>query len=121
MSDWGATLSWEFALAGLDQECGVQLDTMMWGGEAFTEPLKKAYAEGRFPRVRLSEMVRRILRSIYAVGVDTWGEAPEVDLAGHNQLSLETARQGMVLLKNDGVLPLATDMTAKIAVIGGYA
>jgi beta-glucosidase len=121
MSDWGATLSWEFALAGLDQECGVQLDTMMWGGEAFTEPLKKAYAEGKFPKERLSEMVRRILRSIYAVGLDSWGEAPKVDLAAHNQISLETARQGMVLLKNDGALPLATDTTAKIAVIGGYA
>jgi beta-glucosidase len=39
MSDWGATPSWEFALAGLDQECGVQMDTIMWGGEAFTGPL----------------------------------------------------------------------------------
>jgi beta-glucosidase len=121
MSDWGATLSWEFALAGLDQECGVQLDVMQWGGEAFTEPLKKAYAGGKFPRERLSEMVRRILRSIYAVGLDSWGEAPKVDLAAHNQISLETARQGMVLLKNDGVLPIATDTTGKIAVIGGYA
>ena len=26
MSDWGATPSWEFALAGLDQESGVQID-----------------------------------------------------------------------------------------------
>ena len=121
MSDWGATASWEFALAGLDQECGVQLDVMQWGGEAFTEPLRKAYAEGRFPRERLSEMVRRILRSVYAVGLDSWGEATEVDLAAHNEISLETARQGMVLLKNDGVLPLTTDTSAKIAVIGGYA
>jgi len=121
MSDWGATASWEFALAGLDQECGVQLDVMQWGGEAFTEPLRKAYAEGRFPRERLSEMVRRILRSVYAVGLDSWGEATEVDLAAHNEISLETARQGMVLLKNDGVLPFATDTSAKIAVIGGYA
>src|SRR5262245_25467531 len=121
MSDWGATPSWEFALAGLDQECGVQLDTMMWSGEAFTEPLKKAYAEGRFPKERLSEMARRILRSIYTVGLDSWDEATEVDLAAHNEISLETARQGMVLLRNDGVLPLATRTSAKIAVIGGYA
>ena len=27
MSDWGATPSWEFALAGLDQESGAQIDT----------------------------------------------------------------------------------------------
>ena len=64
MSDWGATPSWEFALKGLDQECGVQGDAVMWGSEQFTGPLKQAYAEGRFPKERLSEMVRRILRSM---------------------------------------------------------
>jgi len=121
MSDWGATPEWDFALKGLDQESGVQLDVMQWGSEAFTEPLRKAYAEGTFPKERLSEMVRRILRSIYAVGLDTWGPAPTVDLAAHNQIAIETARQGIVLLRNDGVLPLATDQPLKIAVIGGYA
>jgi beta-glucosidase len=121
MSDWGATASWEFALAGLDQECGVQLDVRMWGAEAFSEPLKQAYADGKLPKERLSEMVRRILRSMFAVGVDRWGEAPAVDMAAHNEISLETARQGIVLLKNDGVLPLAADTAVKVAVIGGYA
>jgi len=121
MSDWGATPSWEFALEGLDQECGVQVDTMMWGSEAFTEPLKQAYAEGRFPKERLSEMVRRILRSMFAVGVDSWGAPPEVDMARHNAIALEIARQGIVLLENNGALPLAADTTARIAVVGGHA
>jgi beta-glucosidase len=121
MSDWGATASWEFALKGLDQECGVQLDAVMWGGEQFTEPLRAAYAEGRFPKERLSEMVRRILRSMFAVGIDAWDGAPEVDLAAHNEISLETARQGIVLLKNESVLPLPASKPVKIAVIGGYA
>ena len=66
-----------------------------------------AYADGRLPKERLSEMVRRILRSMYAVGVDRWGAPPEVDMARHNEIALETARQGIVLLKNDGALPLA--------------
>ena len=121
MSDWGATVSWEFALKGLDQECGVQMDAMMWGGEQFTGPLREAYAEGRFGQERLSGMVRRILRSMFAVGIDAWGEAPEADLAAHNAISLETARQGIVLLKNDGALPLPAGRKLKIAVIGGYA
>jgi beta-glucosidase len=42
-------------------------------------------------------------------------------MAAHHAVALETARQGIVLLKNDGVLPLAPDTTAKIAVIGGHA
>ena len=121
MSDWGATASWEFALMGLDQESGLQLDMMMWHDEAFTAHLKDAYAAGKFPKERLSEMVQRILRSMYAIGVDQWGPAPEVDMAAHREISLETARQGIVLIKNDGALPLATDTALTIAVIGGHA
>ena len=44
-----------------------------------------------------------------------------VDLAKHNEIALGIARQGIVLLKNDGVLPLATSNPLKIAVIGGHA
>jgi beta-glucosidase len=121
MSDWGATLAWDFALAGLDQESGAQLDAMLWGSEPFTDALRDAHADGRLPRERLSDMVRRILRSVYAVGVDAWGPAPEVDLEEHGRLALQTARQGIVLLENDGVLPLATGEPLKVAVIGGYA
>ena len=74
MSDWGATPSWEFALAGLDQESGAQIDVLMWDAEPFAEPLRAALRGRASCRAeRLSEMVRRILRSIYAVGVDAWG------------------------------------------------
>jgi beta-glucosidase len=121
MSDWGATPSWDFALEGLDQESGAQIDRIMWNAEPFTEPLEAAFKEGKLPKERLSDMVRRILRSIYAVGIDKWGPTPDVDMAKHNQVALEIARQGIVLLKNDGVLPLATDKPLKIAVIGGHA
>lgn len=121
MSDWGATLNWDFALKGLDQESGVQMDLMMWKAEAFAEPLRQAYAEGKLPKERLSDMVRRILRSMFAIGIDQWGPMPEVDMDRHNEIALEGARQGIVLLKNDGVLPLAADTTDRVAVVGGYA
>ena len=121
MSDWGATASWEFALSGLDQDCGSQIDVLMWGAEAFAQPLRDAYANGGLPAERLSDMVRRILRSVYAVGADRWDAPPQVDMARHHEIALETARQGIVLLKNDGALPLAGETTARIAVIGGHA
>jgi beta-glucosidase len=122
MSDWGATPSWEFALKGLDQESGAQVDRLMWQGEPFTEPLRQAHADGKLSKERLSEMVRRILRSMFAVGIDAWDDAPAVDLAAHNQIALEAARQGIVLLKNDDdALPLAADRNVHIAVIGGHA
>jgi beta-glucosidase len=125
MSDWGATPSWDFALRGLDQESGVQIDVMMWGQETFTAPLREAYAAGEFPKERLSEMVQRILYAVFDVGIDRWEGTPDVDLGAHADIALETARQGIVLLKNDGVLPLAAPSTDgapfKIAVIGGHA
>jgi beta-glucosidase len=121
MSDWGAVLDWNYAIKGLDQESGIQMDVRQWGGEAFTERLRKAYTDGTFPKERLSDMVRRILRSAYAVGIDQWGPAPPVDLAKHREIALETARQGIVLLKNDGTLPIAGDKPLRIGVVGGYA
>lgn len=122
MSDWGAVPSWDYALKGLDQESGIQLDVKQWGGEAFTDKLRQAYGEGKLPKERLSDMVRRILRSAYAVGIDKWGPAPAVDLAEHNGIALEMARQGIVLLENKGgALPLPADRKLKIAVIGGHA
>jgi beta-glucosidase len=93
----------------------------MWQGEPFTEPLRQAYADGKLSQERLSEMVRRILRSMFAVGIDRWDGPPTVDMDAHNQIALDTARQGIVLLKNDGALPLAADANLRIAVIGGHA
>ena len=101
-----------------------QIDTVLWQSEAFTEPLRAAYADGRLPKERLSDMVRRILRSMFSVGIDRWETATELDvpdMPAHHEISLQIARQGIVLLTNRGVLPLAPDTPARIAVIGGYA
>lgn len=119
MSDWGATPSWEFALKGLDQESGAQIDALFWQAEAFGDQLKAAYAAGKLSKERLSDMTRRILRSIFAVGVDRWAATPAPDMQAHHDIALQVARQGIVLLKNDGVLPLSSD--AKIVVVGGCA
>lgn len=119
MSDWGGTPSWECALQGLDQECGAQIDAILWGSEQFTDRLRAAHAEGKLPKERLSEMVRRILRSMFAVGIDRWERVPEPDMDAHNEIALQIARQGTVLLKNDGALPLG--QVERIAVVGGYA
>src|SRR5215831_13594222 len=58
MSDWGAVPEWGYALNGLDQESGLQMDVRQWGSEAFTDRLRAAYAEGKLPKERLSDMVR---------------------------------------------------------------
>jgi beta-glucosidase len=121
MSDWGGTPSWECALGGLDQECGAQIDAILWQSEAFTDKLRSAYADGRFPKERLSDMVRRILRSMFSIGIDRWDAASAPDMAAHNEIALRIARQGIVLLQNRGVLPVDPVSAARIAIVGGYA
>jgi beta-glucosidase len=117
MSDWKAVYGWDFALKGLDQHSGVQVDDEEW----FVGPLREAYARGDFPKERLSDMVRRILRAVYLVGADRWsGPQPQPDLAAHLASAVEVARQGIVLLRNEGVLPIRPDVKT-IAVIGGHA
>ena len=116
MSDWGAVSVADFAVLGLDQQSGDQLDQQIW----FGKPLRDMLDNGTLPRARLSDMVRRILRSMKSVGVVNQAAAPPVDMAAHAADALAVAHEGIVLLKNDGVLPLVAGVRS-IAVIGGKA
>jgi beta-glucosidase len=116
MSDWGAVHDVSYFAAGLDQQSGAQLDKAVY----FDAPLKAEVAAGRVSKARVSEAVRRILRSIYAVGAD-WAPADtQIDFAAHAKVAREAAAQGVVLLKNEGALPLAAS-AKNILVVGGYA
>src|SRR5665213_961799 len=118
MSDWGAVHSLDAAVAGLDQESGQELDAKVF----FDQPLREALASGKLPQARLDDMVRRVLRSEFAVGLmDALPPAGPLDTQADAKVAQAEAEAGIVLLKNeDGVLPLAA--TAKrIAVIGGHA
>ena len=119
MSDWGAVPGVSAAKNGLDQQSGEQLDRQVW----FDKPLKDAVAKGEIPASRVSDMSRRILRSMFAVGVfDTPSRKGQaIDYKAGEAASKAVAQQGVVLLKNDrNLLPLLK--TAKsIVVVGGYA
>ncbi|HKN28058.1 MAG TPA: glycoside hydrolase family 3 C-terminal domain-containing protein [Roseiarcus sp.] len=118
MSDWGAVHSTvRSALAGLDQESGEQLDTQNF----FGPPLALAIKEGKVPEARLDDMVRRILTSIYACGlVGNASASDPADIRQGDAAALEIEREGAVLLRNEGMLPLAAD-TARILVVGAHA
>jgi beta-glucosidase len=118
MSDWGGCHSGaKAALAGLDQQSGEQHDKQVW----FGEPLKTAIQEGGVPFERLCDMVRRILRSLIASGAfDDPPEPGPIDFDAHAEIAQTAAEAGIVLLKNDGVLPLRRGLK-HIAVIGGHA
>ena len=62
MSDWFATHSTVAAAnAGLDQQ--------QPGSDFFGEPLKAAVNKGDVPLARLNDMVHRIVRTEFAIGV----------------------------------------------------
>jgi beta-glucosidase len=120
MSDWGAVHSTEkAALAGLDQQSGEEFDSQVW----FAQPLKEAVEAGRVPLERLNDMVRRILRSMFAAGVvdDPPKPGGVIDYGAHAATAQAIAEQGFVLLRNrDGALPLASGLR-RIVVIGSHA
>ncbi|WP_411974033.1 beta-glucosidase family protein [Sphingobium sp. 3R8] len=118
MSDWGAVPNLDAAIKGLDQQSGEQLDPGVFFGDKLKE---KAAADPAY-RLRLDDMNRRILTAIYAAKLDSNPVRPggRIDFDANAKVAEEAAKQGIVLLKNKGALPLAK--TAKsIAIIGGYA
>lgn len=118
MSDWGAVhTTAKAALAGMDQESGEQLDKEVYFGEL----LKEAVQQGEVPFERLSNMVHRILRSLIDKGVfDRPAEKRPTDYEANAKVAQAAAEAGVVMLKNDGVLPLKGNLR-KIAVIGAHA
>lgn len=118
MSDWGAVHSTEAILAGLDQQSGEMLDRKRW----FSAELKPKLADGSIPMAAVDTAARRILWAIYDKGVDRTAIAPKAIAYARNQeVALKAAREGIVLLRNEGgVLPLAGSVRS-IVVIGGKA
>jgi beta-glucosidase len=118
MSDWGAVHSTASAAKGLDHQSGEQLDKQVYFGES----LKQAVTAGEVTSERVSDMVRRILRSMFAIGLFDQPPRPApVDYDFHANLARQIGAEGIVLLRNErGLLPLGSDIK-RIAVIGGNA
>jgi beta-glucosidase len=120
MSDWGGTHSTAPAAnAGLDMEMSLT------AGQYFTAPLKAAVQSGQVPMARLNDMVLRITRTMFRVGIFDHPAAAEPSAYGADvrrpedaALARKVSENGTVLLKNDkNVLPLIGH-GRKIAVIG---
>jgi beta-glucosidase len=116
MTDWGAAHSAvQSALAGLDQE--------MPTGRYFGDPLKAAVQKGEVPMSRLDNMVHRILRTEFALGIiDNPPVAHPVNPFTGAEVAQRVAERGIVLLKNHNAqLPLDASSVKSIAVIGAHS
>jgi beta-glucosidase len=114
MSDWWATESTvNAALNGLDQE---------QPNQQYFSTLGAAVTQGQVPQSRLDNMVQRILRAMYAVGLfDNPQNIQTVPFAADAAVAQELEESGAVLLMNNNLLPLNASTIKSIAVISGHA
>ncbi len=112
MTDWGATND---RVDGLD--AGLDLE-MPGSAGIHDEALRDAVRKGRLDETTLDRSVERVIEVI-ARGNELSAVAGECDLDEHHRLARRAAAETVVLLTNDGVLPLDRDHT--VAVIGGFA
>jgi beta-glucosidase len=111
VSDWGAVHDRAAALHG-------GLDLEMPGPRARqVTAVIEAVRSGQLEEAVLNESVRRILRIVFKAAETSKGQP--FDNAGHHALARRVAAEGMVLLKNNGLLPLQNP--SHIAVIGRSA
>lgn len=104
--------------AGNDLECG-----------GVNAALVKAVNEKLVGEAEIDTALKRVLKARFLLGLMDPPELcgslripkTEYDTPAHNQLALETARDSMVLLKNEGVLPLNKAKIKRVALIGPTA
>ncbi|WP_033196999.1 beta-glucosidase family protein [Agromyces italicus] len=110
------------AAAALEAGIDVELPTV----HAFGEPLVAAVADGRLDEAVIDRALGRVLMQKVGLGLLDSPAAPaaasspkgsvDLDSAENRELARRIAEQAIVLLRNDGTLPLAAP--ARIAVIG---
>ena len=104
-------------LSGTDLECGKSFMSLVGGLQ-----------EGRINEADIDVALRRVLTGRFELGMFDpaemlpWANLGEdvISSEANDQLAVEAARQSMVLLKNNGVLPLDKNV-AKLAVVGPNA
>ncbi|HTX78559.1 MAG TPA: glycoside hydrolase family 3 protein, partial [Longilinea sp.] len=111
VSDWGAVHDRVAALKG-----GLDLE-MPGPMEDRVEAVLEAVRSGKLDEALLDKAAQRILGIVFKAR-----ETPKtgkLDVEAHHELARKIAGEGMVLLKNDGILPL--EGHKRIAVIGRSA
>jgi len=104
-------------LAGVDVE--------LPSGNAFLEPLEQAVLDGLVPIELVDRAVERVLRQKEELGLldarfeDDPPTGVDLDSPAHRQAARELAERSVILLSNDGTLPLAK--SASVALIGPNA
>ncbi len=103
---------------------GLNVRTNFRDMEQFIEPLRKVIREGRISMETINSRVADVLRVKFQLGlfdepfVDGRKALEVVHQPEHEAVTLEAARKAMVLVKNDGILPLDVDRLSTVLVTG---
>ncbi len=105
------------------------MDIEMPSAVGYNEELKRRFADSETERALLDQAVLRVLTAKFRMGLFEYPYALEGDKlqrtvcrSEDRELSLQSARESLVLLKNNGALPLReTDRRKKITLIGPHA
>ncbi|TVQ86092.1 MAG: glycosyl hydrolase [Bacteroidetes bacterium] len=126
VSDWASVKDTREALLyGTDIEMGTELlrdfDNPVYEEFYLARPAKEMIESGEIDESYLDDKVRRILRLMYRTTAMTDHGPGKRNVEEHQQIALEVAREGIVLLKNDGLLPFDKKEIKTLAVIGHNA
>ncbi len=94
-------------------------------GPKFPEAVVALVKEGKLPMQRVNEACEKILTAKFKLGlfenrtVDIKSIPDKIFTTEHQQVALETARKGIVLLKNEGLLPLEKTISKKRILVTG--
>ena len=106
---------------------GLNVRTNFKKTEDFVIPLRKVIKEGRISEAVINSRVADVLRVKFELGlfdtpfVDAKAAPAVVHQKAHEEATLEAARKAMVLLKNDGILPLDPKAYGTVLVTGPCA
>lgn len=128
ISDWGGCHNTDEAIRnGLDLEFGSWTDGLTMGKTNaynlyyMADAYKKAIREGRYTTKELDDKVRRVLRLFYRTTMRRDKPVGFLCSESHYDAALKIAQEGIVLLKNDALLPIDITKTSKILVVGENA
>ena len=108
-------------------KAGLNVRTNFQKTEKFVLPLRELVAEGRLSEELIDSRVADVLRVKFQLGLfdkpfaDGEKVTGIIHNADHEAVTLEAARKAMVLLKNDGTLPLDPKAFANVLVTGPIA
>ena len=128
ISDWGGCHDTDEAVTnGLDLEFGTWTDGLTMGrtnaydSYHMAEAYKQAIKSGKYTTKELDEKVRRVLRLFYRTTMQREKPFGFLCSDAHYDAARRIAEEGIVLLKNDGVLPLDPTKMNRILVVGENA